>query len=191
MARKAKKVRVLKSQVVFRGPVFYVSSDRVQEPSGIVARRDMVRHPGSVVIMAVDGSRPQLRVLLARQYRYAAGQELWELPAGRIDSGEQPQAAAKRELLEETGYAAEEWVLLGRSLPNPALHSNRIHHFLARGARRVRDPEPDENESLATTLKGLEETKRLLDGGLIDQSMVVAAFYYFDAFFRKNESTIA
>ncbi|HEU5334587.1 MAG TPA: NUDIX hydrolase, partial [Terriglobales bacterium] len=109
MARKAKKVRVLKSQVVFRGPVFYVSSDRVQEPSGIVARRDMVRHPGSVVIMAVDGSRPQLRVLLARQYRYAAGQELWELPAGRIDPGEQPQAAAKRELLEETGYTARHW----------------------------------------------------------------------------------
>src|SRR5689334_18289860 len=111
MAPKSRKnkARVLRSKVVFRGPVFYVTSDRVREPGGIVVRRDMVRHPGSVVILAVDDSRRPLRVLLARQYRYAARQSLWELPAGRIDHGEAPLAAAKRELLEETGYSARRW----------------------------------------------------------------------------------
>ncbi|HEY6939306.1 MAG TPA: NUDIX hydrolase, partial [Terriglobales bacterium] len=79
--RKNKQARVLSSKVVFRGPVFYVTSERVREPGGIMARRDMVRHPGSVVILAADESRRPLRVLLARQYRYAAGQSLWELPA--------------------------------------------------------------------------------------------------------------
>src|ERR671938_443293 len=85
--------------VVYRTPVFYVTSEMVREPSGVEVRRDIVRHPGSVVIMVVDdsGRKAEPRVLLARQYRYAANERLWELPAGRIDEGEDELAAAKRE----------------------------------------------------------------------------------------------
>src|SRR5260370_41108846 len=93
-------VRILKSKVVFRGPVFYVSSEMVKEPAGIEGRRDIIHHPGSVVVLVGDATQRQPRVLLARQYRYAAGARLWLLPAGRIDGGETELAAAKPALLE-------------------------------------------------------------------------------------------
>src|SRR5688500_3387725 len=99
--RMAKKAKLLRSRVIYRGPVFTVTSDRVLEPAGITARRDLVRHQGSVVVMAVEDSGREPRVLLVRQYRHAAGRYLWELPAGRIDKGETKLAAARRELLEE------------------------------------------------------------------------------------------
>ena len=100
---------MLSSKVVYRAPVFQVTSDEVIEPSGAKVRRDIVRHPGSVVILALDERKKEPSVLLIRQYRYAANQELWELPAGRIDEGEDALTAAKRELAEETGYSASEW----------------------------------------------------------------------------------
>src|SRR5271166_3810757 len=102
-------VEILSSKTVFQGRVFRVTSDRVKEPGGVVVQRDVVRHGGSVVILAVDDAGPEPRVLLERQYRYAADQVLWELPAGSIDQGESPLAGAKRELLEETGYRAKKW----------------------------------------------------------------------------------
>ena len=104
--RSKTKARVLSSIEVYRGPAFWVTTDQVLEPSGIRGRRDIVRHTGSVVILAVDETRSEPRVLLVRQYRHAAQQYLWELCAGRIDKGENELAAAKRELIEETGYTA-------------------------------------------------------------------------------------
>ena len=81
-------LRVLSSKTVYSGKVFKVTADKVKEPTGITAQRDVVRHSGSVVVLAVDEAGEQPRVLLVRQYRYAAQQYLWELPAGRIDPGE-------------------------------------------------------------------------------------------------------
>ena len=99
---KKKSARILSSRTVYRGPVFWITSEKVLEPSGLRVLREVVRHTGSVVVLAtMDGKREPL-VLLERQYRHAAESYLWELPAGRIDKGEAPLAAAKRELLEET-----------------------------------------------------------------------------------------
>src|SRR6266446_6342933 len=95
-SRSSKKARVLSSRVVYRGPVFWVTTDQVLEPGSVRVRRDVVRHSGSVVILAVDVRRSQPYVLLERQYRHAAGDHLWELPAGRIATREKPLAAAKR-----------------------------------------------------------------------------------------------
>src|SRR5215467_9477062 len=96
--------KTISSKVVFKGPVFSVRRDLVSEPSGVRATRDVIAHSGSVVVMPVldDG-----KIVLIRQYRYAARQYLWELVAGRIDEGETPLQAAARELKEETGYSAE------------------------------------------------------------------------------------
>src|SRR6185312_7973502 len=98
--------RVLSSRKVFQGRVFSVVTQQVQEPDGVRVRRDIVRHPGSIVILALDESVQPPRVLLERQYRHAAGQRLWELPAGSLEPKENPLPAAKRELLEETGFTA-------------------------------------------------------------------------------------
>jgi ADP-ribose pyrophosphatase len=129
----AKKAKLLESRVVYRGPVFSVTTDRVLEPSGIAARRDMVRHQGSVVVLPVDDSGREPRVLLVRQYRHAAGRSLWELPAGRIDEGESKLAAAKRELLEETGYRARRWQRALRFWVSPGFLDETMDIYLATG----------------------------------------------------------
>lgn len=139
------KARVLSSREVFRGPVFRVTSDQVIEPGGIRARRDIVRHPGSVVILAVEESRSQPRVLLERQYRHAAQDYLWELPAGRIDKGESELAGAKRELLEETGYTARRWQRIFRFYASPGFVDETMAVYLASGLRPgIAQPEADE-----------------------------------------------
>src|ERR1051326_3715228 len=108
-AKKNSAVKVISSKVAYRGPVFHVTTDYVQEPGGISSRRDVARHQVSVVIMAVDDTGKQPKVLLARQYRHAAGRYLWELPAGRLDEGEDALTGAERGLIDETGIAARKW----------------------------------------------------------------------------------
>ena len=173
MARKNKQARLLASKVVFRGPVFYVSSDRVQEPGGIVARRDMVRHQGSVVILAVDDSRSEARVLLARQYRYAAKQLLWELPAGRIDAGEQPLAAAKRELLEETGYTARQWKRALYFYSSPGFLDETMAMYLASGLIPGQ-AQPEEDEVIQKRLFPLPAAVRMVMNGRIQDGKTIA-----------------
>jgi len=135
----------LSSKVVFRGAVFYVTSERVQEPGGIRARRDVVRHPGSIVILAVDDRRRPPHVLLERQYRHATGGYTWELPAGSMDPGESELAAAKRELLEETGYRARRWQRALKFFSSPGFLDETMSVYLARGLRPgPAQPEEDE-----------------------------------------------
>jgi len=138
-------VKLVSSRSVYRGPAFSVVSDRVREPGGIVVQRDVVRHSGSVVIMAVEEDGKEQRVLLVRQYRYAAGRDLWELPAGRIDHDEAALPAAKRELLEETGYTAQNWQKALHFYSSPGFVDETMTVFLARGLKRgTAQPEEDE-----------------------------------------------
>jgi ADP-ribose pyrophosphatase len=144
-SKKRKTARVLSSRLVYRGPVFWVTSERVREPSGVRVLREVVRHTGSVVILATeDGPREPL-VLLERQYRHAANSYLWELPAGRIDKGEKALSAAKRELLEETGYTARNWKQILKFFASPGFVAEPMTVFWARGLRSgPAQPEPDE-----------------------------------------------
>ena len=142
--RSKSKTRVLSSVEVFRGPVFRVTTDQVLEPAGIRARRDIVRHSGSVVILALEESHSQPRILLERQYRHAAKSYMWELPAGRIDEGERELAAAKRELLEETGYTAARWRRILKFYASPGFIDETMAVYLARGLRAgIAKPEAD------------------------------------------------
>jgi ADP-ribose pyrophosphatase len=139
------KGRVLSSRVVYRGPAFSVTADQVLEPSGVRTRRDIVHHSGSVVILAVEETGAEPRVLLERQYRHAARQTLWELPAGRIDKGEKGLAAAKRELLEETGYTASRWKRILRFYASPGFLAETMDIYLAQQLRDGKaQPEADE-----------------------------------------------
>lgn len=140
------KARVLSSREVYHGPAFRVTADEVLEPSGVRTRRDIVHHSGSVVILAIEeeaDSEP--RVLLERQYRHAARQMLWELPAGRIDEGENDLAAAKRELLEETGYTATRWRCILHFYASPGFLAEAMNLYFARGLHTgLAQPEADE-----------------------------------------------
>ena len=139
------KARVLSSRVVYRGPAFRVTADQVLEPSGVRTRRDIVHHSGSVVILAIEERGSEPRILLERQYRHAAQQILWELPAGRIDEGEKGLTAAKRELLEETGYAASRWKCILRFYASPGFLAETLDVYSARGLCRGKaQPEADE-----------------------------------------------
>jgi ADP-ribose pyrophosphatase len=106
------KEQLLSSEVAFEGPLFRVLRDRLIEPGGREGVRDIIRHNGSVVILAVDSSKNKKNpwIVVERQYRHAAQQFLWELPAGKLEVGEDPLAGAKRELEEETGYQAKKWL---------------------------------------------------------------------------------
>src|SRR5215813_7321127 len=141
-------VRVISSKTSFRGPVFTVMTDEVEEPGNIRARRDVIRHSGSIVVLPVDDSARPPRVLLERQYRYAAGRRLWELPAGRIDPGETPLAGAKRELLEETGYSAAKWERALFFYVSPGFLDESMTVYLARGLKKGK-AQPEEDERIA------------------------------------------
>jgi ADP-ribose pyrophosphatase len=175
--KKKRAARVVSSRVVFRGPVFHVVSDRVIEPGGIRVRRDVVRHPGSVVVLAVDHSRAEPRVLLERQYRYAAGMALWELPAGRIDEGEEELAGAQRELLEETGYRAREWRLALRFWVSPGFLDESMAVYLARGLKRGK-AQPEADEVIRHRLVPLAQAVGMVECGRIRDAKTVAAILW-------------
>ena len=128
---KKKSVRVLSSRLVYKGPVFWITSEQVLEPTGVQALREIVRHTGSVVVLATTDDPREPQVLLELQYRHAAESFLWELPAGRIDEGEKALAAAKRELLEETGYTARKWkqILKFYATPGFVAEPMRVRRF--------------------------------------------------------------
>ncbi|MGO9127473.1 MAG: NUDIX hydrolase [Terriglobales bacterium] len=146
---KKKKARVLSSRVAYRGPAFWVTTDQVLEPSGVRARRDIVHHTGSVVVLAVDDTGREPKVLLLRQYRHAAQQYLWELCAGRIDAGENPLPAAKRELREETGYTAKRWKRIFHFYASPGFVAETMAVYLA-GGLRAGEAQPEEDEVIET-----------------------------------------
>jgi len=153
--------KVLSSRTAFRGRVFNVTSDLVLEPGGARIRRDVVRHNGSVVIMALEERHGGPRVLLVRQYRHAAGTTLWELPAGMIDKGETALTAARRELEEETGYRAREWRRLVTYLPSPGFLAETHSLFLARDLERG-PARPDADEHIRMRWFPVKQARRLL-----------------------------
>ncbi len=172
--RRKKPAKVLSSRTRFKGKVFSVTSDRVLEPNGVTATRDVVRHSGSVVILAVDETGNEPRVLLERQYRYAAGDCLWELPAGRIDPGERPLAAGKRELREETGYRAKSWKKALFFYPSPGFLDETMTVFLARELKPGK-AEPEEDEKIEYKLVLLSDAVEMVNSGEIRDGKTISA----------------
>lgn len=137
-------MKPLSSRTLCRTKLFTVTEDQVREPGGIEVRRLVVRHGPSAVMIPVDEKG---RVLLVRQFRLPAGRAIWELPAGRVNAGERPLQAARRELLEETGYRARRWKKLLSFYPTPGYDTELMHLFLARDL--VAGPaHPDDDERI-------------------------------------------
>jgi ADP-ribose pyrophosphatase len=179
--------RILSSRVVYRGPVFWVTTDQVVEPSGIRARRDVVRHTGSVVILATQHRRREPLLLLERQYRHAAESFLWELPAGRIDNGERPLAAAKRELLEETGYTASRWRRILKFYASPGFVTEPMTVYWARNLKPG-PPQPEEDEVIEQRLVPLSKTLRMIGRGTIRDSKTISSVLWLAQYSRSPKS---
>ncbi len=160
------KAELLASKVAYKGRVFSVYTDMVREPNGTVNKRDVIHHSGSIVVLAVDdtGARAKKRdpdVILIRQYRHAAGQYLLELPAGRIEPEEKPLAAAKREMIEETGFRAKKWTLLTRYYASPGFLGEAMHIFLAQNIT-AGEAQPEADEDIELVRMPLSEAMRLV-----------------------------
>jgi 8-oxo-dGTP pyrophosphatase MutT (NUDIX family) len=141
------------SKHVHSGRIIQVSTERLLYNNGREYDLDFVRHPGAAAVVAVDGAG---RVCLVRQYRHGIEDFLWEIPAGKLDPGEAPQACAVRELAEETGVQARRWTSLGRFLPAPGIFTEVIHLYLARDLT-VGAPSPDADEELEIQWLPIEE----------------------------------
>ena len=163
------KAEVLRSEEVYKGKVFSVTHDEVNEPGGVHAERDVVRHNGSVVVLAIDtATNPQdPGILLIRQYRHAAGKFLLELPAGRIEPGEKLIPAAKRELIEETGFRAKRWSKHVTYYASPGFVSEAMNILFAEeltGGQAT----PEEDERIEILMTPLSEVLRMIDEGKIE-----------------------
>jgi ADP-ribose pyrophosphatase len=159
---------ILSSQVVYQGSLFRVTHDKLLEPGGKPSERDVVRHNGSVVILAIDNSKSKKNpyIVIERQYRHAAGQYLWELPAGKLDAGEEPLAGAKRELAEETGYSAKKWKPLVEYFASPGFLGESMKVFIAEGLV-AGDAHPEADEDIDFRLVRLSELLKMIEKGAI------------------------
>jgi ADP-ribose pyrophosphatase len=177
--RPGKPARVLSAQTAYQGPLFRVDKEQVTEPVCGTVIRDIIRHGGSVVILAIDDAKKKdPLVVLERQYRHAAGQFLYEIPAGKIDPNEDRLAAAKRELAEETGFRAKKWTKLARYYASPGFLAEWMQVFLAEGLTPGATSF-DEDECLEIMLVPFSELLRLIDKGQIhDGKTLIAAISY-------------
>jgi ADP-ribose pyrophosphatase len=168
--------KILRREVIYKGPVFGVRRDEVQEPGGVRAIREVITHPGSVVVLPV---LPDGRILLIRQYRHATRQYLWELVAGRIDAGESVRKAAARELMEETGYRAQRLQPFLEMFPTPGFLEERMHVLLAENLTAGK-AQPEEDERIeAKTFEPAEVARMIRKNILRDGKSIAGLLYYF------------
>jgi ADP-ribose pyrophosphatase len=158
--------------------VFTLKRDRLVEPSGIVATREIIAHPGSVVVLPVlsDG-----RIVLIRQYRHAAGQYLWELVAGHKEPNQTAVEGARRELREETGYTARRIRKLLEIYPSPGLLGERMDIFLAEGLTKGK-AQPEEDEKITQKIVALRKAEKWIRSGKIRDSKSIAGILYYVQF---------
>lgn len=175
-------MKITSSKEVYNCGLFRVTEDQaVDKKTGFQIKRSVVRHVGSAVIMAVDQKR---RTLLVRQYRLPAEKYLWELPAGRLDPGEKPLQAAKRELKEETGYRARKWTKLASYFVSPGYVEERMTIFLAEELT-AGEATPMDDERIEARWFDRKELAGLIDSGKMDDAKTLIGFLRWKNLRRK------
>lgn len=161
----------MRHEPVFRGRLLDVYVDRIEPPGGgATIEREVVSHPGAAAVIPL---LPDGKVLLVRQYRHAIGSDLWEIPAGKLEPGEEALVCAQRELREETGYAAENWTRLCAFYTSPGFSNERITLFRATGLQRVDEPLGDEIAA-RLVLAIAEVERRILSFEITDAKTILA-----------------
>ena len=175
------KSKILTSDTLFVGRVFSVRRERVIEPTGLEVTKEVVVHPGSVVVLPVF---PNGEILLVRQYRHSVGCFLWELVAGTMEPGESPLAGARRELLEETGYTAARWRKLMDVFPTPGFLNE---HMVVFACERLKPgtARPEADEKIEMRKFPLRALERMMRTGRLRDTKTIASILYYSRFFRR------
>ncbi len=178
-----KKWDIVKSEDILSNKIFSVRTDTCVSPIN-ASEYDfyIVEAPDWINVVAITEND---EVVLIEQYRHGSESVTVEIPGGMVDPGEEPMETAKRELLEETGYAGENWVKIGEVYPNPAMQNNKCHMFLVTNCKKVGDTNFDTTEYIETYTKLLSDIPALVTEGKITHSLVVAAFYYHSLYENK------
>lgn len=164
--------KVLRSRKLYDGRVFDLIVDEIEYDSGNQGIREIARHSGGSVVVPITADKT---LLLVRQYRYPVHEFLYELPAGKLGPGEVPEDCARRELLEETGYAADTMTPLGAILTTPGFCTERLHLFLAQGLRPEGSGQRLEEGELSLTVEPVPFTRALSmirDGDIVDAKTI-------------------
>ncbi len=175
-------VQVVSSELIFKGRVMEIYRDHIVEPSGIRAMREWVKHPGSVVVLPVF---PDGRILLIRQYRYAAAQEMWELVAGHKERNEDFETGAHRELEEESGYTAKRMTKLLEFFPSPGFLSEKMVVFLAQGLTKGKSRQ-EEDEKIDQRIVTLTQAEDWIRIGKIRDAKTVSGILFYSKFARAQ-----
>lgn len=169
--------KVIKSETVFNGKVFDVRVDEIQyNDTGNKSFRQVAVHPGGAVVVPVkdDG-----KIILITQYRYPHNEVVLELPAGKLEKGEDPMECAKRELTEETGYSAKEITKLGKIFTTPGFCSEVLHIYLAKGLKAGNHAREEGEEDIQLVELSLDEIEeKIKSGEIVDAKTISGIFYY-------------
>jgi ADP-ribose pyrophosphatase len=174
------KVEVLSSKLSYEGPLFRVYTDEILE-NGRKVTRDVVRHNGSVVILAIDDTKSKRdpMIVMERQYRHAAKEYLLEVPAGKMEEGEEALAAAKRELLEETGFQARRWRKMVRYFASPGFLGEWMQVFIAEGLT-LGAAQPEYDEQLEIEMIPLSKLLRMIEDGKVHDGKTLISVMLYD-----------
>lgn len=184
MSKKVETWRIYASKQVADCRVFKIREDNCErESDALKSSFFVIEAPDWVNIVAVAKTN---EFVFIEQFRHGIEEIILEIPGGMIDEGEAPETAAKRELLEETGYSSNNWILLGKSCPNPAIQNNTIYHFLALDCEKTHETNFDEHENVVTRLKKIEEIESMMRSGEIVHSLVLTAFYQYSLYNLKS-----
>lgn len=164
-------MKLTATKEVYRCKLFWITEDEAEEKDFKI-KRSVVRHHGSAVMMAIDEKK---RVLLVRQYRLPAGKKLWELPAGKVDDGEKVLEAAKRELIEETGYRARKWKKLVSYYPSPGFVAEKMTLFMAKDLTEG-EAQPMDDERIEKRWFTRKEIDKLIRAGKIEDGKTLVGY---------------
>jgi ADP-ribose pyrophosphatase len=183
-------IEIVASKLSYDGPLFQVFTDQIRS-DGQEFRRDVIRHSGSAVILAIDdGGKKDPLVVMERQYRHAAGQSLLEVPAGKLEKGEDPLEGAKRELLEETGFKAKRWKKLVRYFASPGFLAEWMQVFLAEGLI-AGETDPDEDEQIEVQMIPLSELLLMIEKGKIHDGKTLISVMLYDRLRSQRKKSAA
>lgn len=166
-------MKIISSKELLKNKLFTVADEVAVDPDGFEIHRSIVRHPGSAVMIPVDEKD---RVLLVQQFRLPAERKLWEIPAGRLDDGEKPLQAAKRELEEETGIKAKKWVKLASFYASPGYVAEKMNLFLALDLKQGKQNLMDD-ERIEVGWFPKKRVREMIHSGDIQDAKTIVAFY--------------